>query len=608
MGNGGGMRLHSLKVKGFKRIKYAEILFGDATFLIGMNNCGKSSVLQAIECLLSSQKAIESKQYFSEVDAENGETRPVIDTIVLEAEFRNLPVDAHDWRGFKGRIFKYNNVPEGETGLSLTYRKTYQLGKDVVVEMKSLELVENPIFQKCKTANDYIKLGAPADVVGELFPELDAVIGKSKTAVDKLRQLDFIWDEKDEETWTINPGGIPGVVLSMLPRFLLIPADASSSEIDGSSSILSRTLSELFEDVRSVSKNYAEAQRYLDELAKELDPLDANSEFGKMITDLNTVLGSVFPDSRLHAHAVLSDPRTAIKPTFSVEMSSNVRTSISHQGSGMVRAAAFGMLRFRQKWISKREDKHNRSIIVCFEEPETFLHPSAANQMRNAIYELSTAQSQIVATTHSPFMIDLSRKPRQILNCIRHDGADVQVRAFNVSDTYMKLDADDKSHVKMVTRVDDHMARIFFTKHVVIVEGDTEEVVIKESLKRLPKEKYLKVLADFEVVKARGKASIISLAKYLVAMGINPIAVHDRDQGVAGAEIFNAPIANAVGVLGRVVQMHECVENEIGSAPTNSEKPYRAYRQTLEWGPDWDGIPVQWQLKMREIFGDYVGV
>jgi len=226
--------------------------------------------------------------------------------------------------------------------------------------------------------------------------------------------------------------------------------------------------------------------------------------------------------------------------------------------------------------------------------------------MRNAIYDLSTAQSQIVATTHSPFMIDLSRKPRQILNCIRHEGAEVTVRPFSVSDTFLSLSDDDKSHVKMVTRIDDYVARIFFTRHVVIVEGDTEEVIIKESLKRLPKEKYLKILSDFEIVKARGKASIISLAKYLVAMGIHPIVVHDRDQGVAGAVVFNAPIAAAVGAGGRVVQMHECIEDEIGYAAPTAEKPYRAYRQSLDWGPDWDGIPQGWRTKMHEIFGGYV--
>jgi putative ATP-dependent endonuclease of the OLD family len=43
------MKLHSLKIIGFKRIKFAEILFGDATFLIGPNNAGKSSALKAIE-------------------------------------------------------------------------------------------------------------------------------------------------------------------------------------------------------------------------------------------------------------------------------------------------------------------------------------------------------------------------------------------------------------------------------------------------------------------------------------------------------------------------------------------------------------------------------
>ena len=42
------MRLHTLTIEGFRRIKNATILFGDATFLIGPNNVGKSSVLYAL--------------------------------------------------------------------------------------------------------------------------------------------------------------------------------------------------------------------------------------------------------------------------------------------------------------------------------------------------------------------------------------------------------------------------------------------------------------------------------------------------------------------------------------------------------------------------------
>ncbi len=601
------MKLHSLQIDGFKRIQSTKILFGDATFLIGPNNAGKSTVLKAIEWLLSAKKAIPSPEYFSVVDDETGETKPAVDTITLEAEFRNLPVEAKEWRGFKGRIFSYPTDDASDSGLSVTYKKTYTLGKDVVIEFRSKERDIKPEFAAYKTGQDLIDKGAPAAEVQDLFPDLGAKIGTNKAALEKLDQLNAIWDTKVSETWFQNPGGIPGVVLTMLPRFLLIPADTSVGEIEGTSAgVLGKTLNELFEDVRSASNNYAQAQEYLNKLAQELDPEDSGSEFGKMITELNAVLASVFPDSQLHATASLSDPKTALKPTFNVEMSSNVRTPVSHQGSGMIRAAAFGMLRFRQKWLSKREDDHVRSLIVCFEEPEIYLHPSAANQMRDTIYELSGHESQIVATTHSPFIIDLARKPKQILNSLRCVAAGVTASPFNVTDAYLALEDDAKAHVKMLLRVDDHVARVFFTKHIIIIEGDTEEVVIKETLKRLSKERYLKIVSDFEIVKARGKASIIGLVKYLVAMGITPIVVHDRDGGVAGAEVFNQPIADALAGGGKVVQMHENIEDEMGYPAPTSEKPFKAYQHTQTWGDDWAGIPVTWKAKMVEIFGEYV--
>jgi putative ATP-dependent endonuclease of the OLD family len=525
---------------------------------------------------------------------------------VLEAEFRNLPVEANNWRGFKGRIFTYQVNDAADTGLSVTYRKTFTLGKDVVIEFRSKDRSIKPEFDGLKTAQELIDKGAPAAEVGEFFHDLTSKLSL-KGALEKLEQLDAIWDVKETESWFQNPGGIPGNVLKMLPRFLLIPADTSVNEIEGASSgVLGKTLHELFEDVRGASKNYAQAQEYLNKLAEELDPQDNNSEFGKMIGELNSVLASVFPDSMLHATASLSDPKTALKPTFTVEMSSNVKTPVSHQGSGMIRAAAFGMLRFRQKWLSKREDDHSRALIVCFEEPEIYLHPSAANQMRDAIYELSGKESQIVATTHSPFIIDLSRKPKQILNSLSLETVGVKSTPFNVTEAYKVLDADNKAHVKMILRVDEHVARVFFTRHIVIVEGDTEEVVIKETLKRLPKERYLKIVSDFEIVKARGKASIIGVVKYLVAMGLAPIVVHDRDGGVAGAEVFNQPIADALGVVGKVIQMQEDIENEIGyKAPTN-DKPFKAYQETQKWGDEWEGVPENWRKKMVEIFGDYI--
>jgi predicted ATP-dependent endonuclease of OLD family len=601
------MKLYSMKIKGFRRIQSTEILFGDATFLIGSNNSGKSTVFRAIEYLLSAQKTLPSIDYYSVIDDETGETKPSVTEIVFEAEFRDLPLESNNWRGFKGRIFKYEPEEPGDTGLSVTYKKTFQLGSDVVVEFRSLEKSINPKYEKCNTGQEYVDLGIDEEKVREQFSELSAKIGKSKVALEKLGQLDDIWILGTEETWFKNPGGIPGNVLKMLPRRILIPADTSENEIQGTSSgVLGKTLNELFEDVREASLNYQEAQRYLDALSKEIDPEDSSSEFGKMIKELNKILSSVFPDSQLHATTDLSDPNKSLKPTFNIEMSSNVRTPVSHQGSGMVRAAAFGILRFRQKWLSQKEDEHKRSLIVCFEEPEIYLHPSAANQMRDTIYDLSSSGSQIIATTHSPFIIDLSRKPKQVLNnmFINEDG--ISVNPFNVTSSYKLLEGDDKQHVKMLLRVDDHIARIFFTSNVVIIEGDTEEIVISESIKRLPKEYYLRLVSHFEIVKERGKASIIGLTKYLTAMGIRPIIVHDRDAGTPGAEVFNAPIVAALSGNGRVVQMHENIEDELGYSAPSNEKPLRAFLETTKWGQEWIDVPERWRLKMQEIFGEYI--
>lgn len=601
------MKLHSLKIEGFRRIQSTQILFGDATFLIGVNNSGKSTVFKAMEYLLSGKKVIPSQEYYSVVDEDTGETKPAVSIIVLEAEFRNLPSEAKSWRGFKGRVFTYTTDEDNDSGLSVTYRKTFELGQDVKIEFRAKERELNGTYSDCKTGQDYIDKGINQEVVIELFSDLSKNIGKSKGALEKIEQLDEIWELGTEDIWFHNPGGIPGNVLKMLPRFLLIPADTSVNEIEGSTSgVLGKTLNELFEDVRESSENYRQAQSYLDKLSKELDPEDTESEFGKMIEELNSILSSVFPDSQLHATTDLSDPNKALKPTFTVEMSSNVRTPVSHQGSGMVRAAAFGMLRFRQKWLSKKEDEIQRSLIVCFEEPEIYLHPSAANQMRDAIYDLSTEGSQIVATTHSPFIIDLSRKPSQILNnmCITVSG--IQANPFNVSDAYKALEDDDKQHVKMLLRIDDHIARVFFTKYVVVIEGDTEEVLITETLKKMPHKEYIKIISDYEIVKARGKASIIGLVKYLVAMGIEPIVVHDRDEGIEGAVKFNKPIADALNGKGKIVQMHENVEDEIGYKAPSSEKPFRAFKETLAWGADWDSVPAKWKNKMKEIFGKYI--
>ncbi|MGG0648384.1 AAA family ATPase [Bacillus mycoides] len=58
------MKLHSICIEGFRRHTKTEILFSDTTFLIGSNNVGKSSILKALDYLLTDKKKFQSMIIF----------------------------------------------------------------------------------------------------------------------------------------------------------------------------------------------------------------------------------------------------------------------------------------------------------------------------------------------------------------------------------------------------------------------------------------------------------------------------------------------------------------------------------------------------------------
>lgn len=621
------MKLHSLSIKGLRKHLDTTVHFGDSTFLIGKNNVGKSTIFRALELLLTDVKKLESENDFiSVLDSTHSENVLLSNTVEIMGEFRDCPLEAETWKGLKGRVFKYDNedCPD-ETGLRIFYRKTFIKGLNVKIEIKQQKRVIKDCYLECKSINDYIENGFPEDVILNLFEGVNTSKNLNATQVKQLRLEEELYDLLEEEEWFENPGGIPGVVLSRLPNFLLIPAQDKADELSGNGGALFKTMGKLFEDVRNTSPNYIKAQEYLNLLQEELDPSDDSKEFGKMMKDLNKIVGDVFPNTRLLATANLSDANRSIKPIFDVRMSNNVNTPIENQGTGVIRSAVFAMLRYR---TMREATGQITPLIIGFEEPEIYLHPSAAHQLRDTIYDLANStNNQIICTTHSPFMIDLSRKTKQVLNHFTAKSVEIDINStsydvekiisnpFNITEAYKALQDDDKSYVKMILKMDDYMAKVFFVENVLIVEGDTEDIVIRESISRMPIEVKKHILHNWHVVKARGKSSIISLVKYFVAMGIQPYVIHDKDAGTAGAEKFNEPIVRVVGEDRRIM-LENCIEDVLGYTAPKYEKPYRAHRYlNSNWGNNWDEVSGPWKSTMESLFeesfkscGEIVGI
>lgn len=154
-----------------------------------------------------------------------------------------------------------------------------------------------------------------------------------------------------------------------------------------------------------------------------------------------------------------------------------VLSSVENQGAGVVRSAIFAMLRYRNMRENKKEQhgEYIRPLFIAFEEPEIYLHPQAAKQMKETIYNLSMQENnQIICTTHSPYMINLSKETNQILNTFSLDKREIElgdrkieidhviINPFNISSAFQSLVGEDKSYIKMLLRVDDSVAKIFF--------------------------------------------------------------------------------------------------------------------------------------------------
>lgn len=580
------MRLRRLSIENFRRIGAADIVLEPATFLIGPNNTGKSSVIAAIEALLS----LESEK-LAQADILEDPDGTRAENAVITGYICDIPADVAASRGFKGRVI------EGE----FVYRKTLSAcSSKPILETKEYPFTIKPEFTACKTHGDLFTAGLPEEAAKDGLGSTDTTTklkkGWERSVPDVLE-----FDTTADPSWVKNPGGIPQNVLSRLPRLIHIPAITDNREIESGEKrhILGECLSLLFEDLVQDNPLAKTIQDNLDVLEGQMDPEDKASLVFALLRDVNAIIADVFPNCGISIMPSLQNLLDVLKPKYEIKVFSNIKTEAMRQGTGLVRTCIFAMLRHHAH-MKIEKALQTRPLIVAFEEPELYLHPSAANMLRDTIYELAESD-QIVCSTHSPWMIDLARDPQSLSHM--YLAADGTASAYNygVSSTLGALPEDDKQRVKMLQVFDDELSRVFFADNVVIVEGDSEVLAIRETLKLLPQDVQKEVQSRYQLVKARGKPSIISLIKYLRELGMSPRVMHDGDFGVEGAEKFNKPISDALSAPDHLLVLDKNLEEALGYVAPTSDKPFKAYECVRTWTTAAD-VPQPWREAITGLF------
>lgn len=342
------------------------------------------------------------------------------------------------------------------------------------------------------------------------------------------------WDVTIQD-WhkTKAPFGPPNIANSRRPEPHKV--DAFSKPEDQAEAIKKLLMTAITERVRQL-QTAEEKNEYHDMLESmksvQMKIVDeTKDQINTANAELTSLIEKVFPKYQINfdAQPDVNPNASLFKWTHELLMGpvDGFMSTIEKQGSGARRTLLWTALKYVSETnrAPKKDDTPSRPHILLIDEPEICLHPNAIREACTVLYDLPKSGNwQVMVTTHSPIFIDFSRDNTTIIRVERNSDGEVEGTTVFRPDK-AKLDEDDKTNLKLLNICDPYVAEFLFGGKVIIVEGDTEYTAFNYVRAKFP-EKYKNV----HIIRARGKATIVSLIKILNHFGSNYSVLHDSDQ------------------------------------------------------------------------------
>lgn len=465
-------RLHKLKVSNFRCIgpDPVEIELDDIVVLVGANNSGKSCILRAYQVVM-----------------EHGSTEGEL-TI---DDFPNGKVNSHQVPTIELETVVFEETAPGarwvrtdpNTGEMLVREKwtwnepgpPKKVGWDVGAN--DWHVSEGP-WGAPNVAQAYRPQPHRVDAFQRPQDQaIEVVKLLSKAISDRAKELSR---KKVDETGSSGPTEYEQLLSAIKNLRLAIAADATAAVAD-------------------VQKNLAD-------MISQVFPGYSVTFDARPEDDLEKALNLYKPD-----------PQLKMGPT------DGFHSTLERQGSGTCRTLIWTALRIlSERATGKTID---RPHLLLMDEPEICLHPDAIREACRVLYDLpKTKNWQVMITTHSPVFIDLSRDNTSIARVERLSNGTVQGTTI-FRPKKARLDDDDRIELKLLNLCDPYVAEFFFGGRTVLVEGDTEYTAFKYVIAQDPA-KY----KDIHIVRARGKACLVSLCKILNQFDKAYAILHDADR------------------------------------------------------------------------------
>lgn len=382
-GERGDMLLKKLKLHNFRSYEDIEVNFDDNfSVLIGKNDVGKSTILEALEIFFNSEqvKLDASDLYIKHKTDDNN--------IIISCEFfvENDEVVLDSTATTKlSDEFLYNNAGlleircESEAGKKPKYYIKAFYPKEYKVPLVQMKIVD---------------LKKELEKVKDVVSDYESI---NKTVSSEIRKAIYsTLNSKDCEHVLIDltkedAKNIYNSLQKQLPLFFLFKADRENKDGDAevqnplriaTKNVLKGIENELEEVRKRIEKQVTQIGDETIEKMKELDPDIAE----RLRTSVNT---------------------KAWDSIFSFELIDDYDIPLNKRGSGVRRLLLLSYLRAEAERRAK--ENANTNIIYAIEEPETAQHPDYQKKLIESIMDLSVNPlHQIIITTHTPEIAKLA--------------------------------------------------------------------------------------------------------------------------------------------------------------------------------------------------------
>lgn len=379
------MKIRTIGIKGFRGYaKYIQIKVGDLLVLVGKNDIGKSTVLEALDIFFNEGKGTVKldKEDINKANLAMGD-----DCIEISVEFEDLPaaivIDATNETtladeylltetGTLRIIKRYPNAGKEKVFISAQHPTAHGCGELLLKKNSDLKKILEDQGLECqdKTRNAELR-----KAIWNSISNLEL-----KTVEIEVAKIDAknIWEQ----------------LKSYMPLYTLFQADRKNSDED----------SEVQDPMRLAVREILGDPTIQAELAKVAESVKTRLDevAAQTLAKLNELNPQVA--SSLNPKVPESSALKWIDVFKNVSIAGDEDIPINKRGSGVKRLILISF--FRAEAERRQREAGIQSVVYAIEEPETSQHPEHQRALTSALVELSkAARTQILLTTHSPEIV-----------------------------------------------------------------------------------------------------------------------------------------------------------------------------------------------------------